>query len=218
MKLSVIIVNYNVKFFLEQCLLSIEKSINQLIAINPDFKVEVIVVDNNSVDGSDVMMRKKFPGLRFIENKVNKGFAAANNQAIELSSGEYILFINPDTVVEEFTFQKTIDFMDQHQDAGALGVKMIDGKGNFLPESKRGLPTPLSAFYKIFGFSKLFPRSKLFGKYHLGYLNPDQIHEVDVLAGAFMLVRRSVIEISGYFDETFFYVWRRILTFPTGFF
>jgi GT2 family glycosyltransferase len=150
MKLSIVIVNYNVKYFLEQCLHSVFKAIHQLEA-------EVFVVDNNSVDGSCAMVRQKFPQVQLIENKDNLGFSKANNQAIRISKGEYVLLLNPDTVVEEDTFDKVVSFMDAHPYAGGLGVKMIDGKGIFLPESKRGLPTPMVAFYKIFGFSKLFP-------------------------------------------------------------
>ncbi len=112
--------------------------------------------------------------------------------------------LNPDTIVEEDTFSRVVDFMDEHEDAGGLGVKMVDGKGNFLPESKRGLPTPTVAFYKIFGLSKLFPKSKIFGKYHLGYLDKEEIHEVEILSGAFMLLRKSVLDKIGYLDETFF--------------
>lgn len=197
MKLSIIIVNYNVKYFLEQCLYSVSKAIRGIDS-------EVFVVDNNSVDGSCIMVKEKFPDVILIENKENTGFSFANNQAIRESVGEYVLLLNPDTVVEEDTFSKIVDFMDKHEDAGGLGVKMIDGKGNFLPESKRGLPTPMVAFYKIFGISRLFPRSKKFGKYHLGYLDKDKIHEVEVLAGAFMLLRRSVLDKIGLLDETFF--------------
>jgi len=126
---------------------------------------QVFVVDNNSIDGSVDMVGRKFPELNLIANKENKGFSKANNQAILLSDAEYILLLNPDTVVEEDTFSKVIGFMDTHPDAGGLGVRMLDGKGKFLPESKRGLPTPSVAFYKIFGLSKLFPRSKKFGQY-----------------------------------------------------
>ena len=196
-KLSVIIVNYNVEHFLEQCLHSVYKALQNITS-------EVFVVDNNSVDGSTAMLREKFPQVHLIENKQNTGFSHANNQAIKSAKGEYILLLNPDTVVEENTFSKTILFMDGHSDAGALGVKMLDGKGNFLPESKRGLPTPMVAFYKVFGFSALFPRSKIFGKYHLGFIDKDQTHEVDVLAGAFMLLRRSVLDKTGLLDEQFF--------------
>ena len=197
MKLSVIIVNYNVKHFLEQCLHSVLKAAKNI-------STEIFVVDNNSVDGSAQLIRDKFPNIQFIQNKENLGFSKANNQAIRLAKGEFILLLNPDTVVEEDTFSKVIHFMENHEDAGALGVKMIDGKGNFLPESKRGLPTPLVAFYKMFGLSKLFPKSKRFGKYHLSYLSKNEIHEIDVLAGAFMLLRKKALDKVGLLDETFF--------------
>jgi GT2 family glycosyltransferase len=197
MKLSVIIVNYNVKHFLEQCLHSVYKA-----AIGID--TEIFVVDNNSVDGSAQLIREKFPNLHFIENKENVGFSKANNQAIRIAKGKYILLLNPDTVVEEDTFSKVIGFMENHPDAGGLGVKMIDGKGAFLPESKRGLPTPWVAFYKIFGLSKVFPNSRKFGKYHLSYLKEDEVYEIDVLAGAFMLMRKKTLDKVGLLDETFF--------------
>jgi O-antigen biosynthesis protein len=197
MELSVIIVNYNVKHFLEQCLHSVVKA-------SKNINTEIFVVDNNSADGSSQLVRKKFPDVHFIENKINVGFSKANNQAIRKSTGKYILLLNPDTVVEEDTFAKTINFMNDHPTAGGLGVKMIDGKGNFLPESKRGLPTPWVAFYKMFGLSALFPKSKKFGKYHLSYLNEDEVHEVDVLAGAFMLLRKETIDKVGLLDEAFF--------------
>lgn len=202
MLLSVVIVNYNVKYFLEQCLLSVRKASQNL-------DVEVFVVDNNSIDGSCDVVKEKFPEVILIENKTNTGFAVANNQAIKQSSGSYILLLNPDTVVEEDTFQKIISFMESHPDAGALGVHMIDGQGNFLPESKRGLPTPTVAFYKISGLASLFPKSRTFGKYHLGFLDKNKIHEVDVLSGAFMLLRKAALEkiapiTSGVLDETFF--------------
>ncbi len=197
MNLSVIIVNYNVEHFLEQCLHSVRKACSTISA-------EIFVVDNNSVDGSVAMVKAKFPEVKLIANKENFGFSKANNQAIKEAKGEYILLLNPDTIVEEDTFTKIIQFMNQHLDAGALGVKMIDGKGNFLPESKRGLPTPLVAFYKIFGFSKLFPKSKILGRYHLGFLDENEINKVDVLAGAFMFMRKSALEKSGLLDENFF--------------
>jgi len=196
-KLSVIIVNYNVKYFLDQCLHSVEKAIKNI-------NTEVFVVDNNSVDGSCQMIEDKYKWVKLIKNKKNTGFSKANNQAIKLANGEYILLLNPDTLVEEDTFEKVCNFMDSHPDAGGLGVKMIDGKGKFLPESKRGLPTPAAAFYKIFGISKLFPKSKTFSKYHLGYLDKEKIHKIDVLSGAFMLMRKTVLDKIGYLDETFF--------------
>jgi GT2 family glycosyltransferase len=166
--------------------------------------VEIFVVDNNSIDDSVALVRNKFPEVNIIENKINLGFSKANNQAIKLAKGNYVLLLNPDTVVGEDTFKKVIDFMNKRPDAGGLGVKMLDGKGNFLPESKRGLPTPLVAFYKIFGLSKLFPNSKTFGKYHLGYLNKNETHEIDVLSGAFMLLRKETLDKIGLLDEDFF--------------
>jgi GT2 family glycosyltransferase len=197
MKLSVIIVNYNVRYFLEQALLSVRKAAEKV-------PTEVWVVDNDSVDESVEMVREKFPEVKVIANKVNVGFSTANNQAIVESTAEYILLLNPDTIVREDTFEKTVAFMDAHPEAGALGVKMIDGKGNFLPESKRGFPSPEVAFYKTFGLSKIFPKSKRFNRYHLGYLSADENHEVDVLSGAFMLLRKSVLDEVGLLDEAFF--------------
>lgn len=196
-KLSVVIVNYNVVHFLEQCLKSVFKAMEGISG-------EVFVVDNFSVDGSVEMVREKFPQVKLIANRENTGFSKANNQAIKASSGEYVLLLNPDTVVEEDTFSTCIAFMDAHPDAGACGVKLIDGKGNYLPESKRGLPTPEVAFYKIFGFSRLFPRSRRFGKYHLGYLNPEETHSIEVLSGAFMFIRKAALDKAGLLDEAFF--------------
>jgi O-antigen biosynthesis protein len=197
MDLSVVIVNYNVKYFLEQCLHSVGKAIEGMEA-------EVFVVDNNSVDGSCSHIREKFPWVRLIENRENVGFSKANNQAIRIASGKYILLLNPDTVVEEDTFRKCFDFMETHHDAGGLGVKMIDGRGHFLPESKRALPTPWVAFYKIFGLSKLFPRSRKFGRYHLGHIPREETSEVEVLAGAFMFLRKETLDKVGLLDEDYF--------------
>lgn len=197
MKLSIIIVNYNVRFFLEQCLTSVFKAIETIDA-------EIFVVDNNSSDNFMEMVKEKFPSVKCIINKNNVGFSKANNQAIHLAKGEYVLLLNPDTVVEEDTFNKCIAFSDAHPLLGGLGVKMVDGSGVFLPESKRGLPTPSVSFYKIFGLSTLFPKSKRFSKYHLGYLNNDEISEIEVLSGAYMWMRKSVLEEIGYLDEAFF--------------
>jgi len=197
MKLSVIIVNYNVQYFLEQALLSVRRAARRL-------EVEIFVVDNNSVDDSVKMVREKFPEVLLIANPHNPGFAVANNQAIRRAAGAYVLLLNPDTVVEEDTFDKCVAFMEAHPQAGGLGVKMIDGSGKFLPESKRGFPSPWVAFCKTFGLSKLFPGTRLFNHYHLGYLDKDEVHEIEVLAGAFMLLRRSVLEKTGFLDEAFF--------------
>jgi O-antigen biosynthesis protein len=161
-------------------------------------------VDNNSVDGSVALIREKFPLVKLIQNTRNTGFSVANNQAIRVSEGRYVLLLNPDTVVQEDTFSKMLAFMDAYPDAGAAGIKMLDGKGNFLPESKRGLPTPAVAFYKIFGLARLFPMSKKFGQYHLTYLDKDKNHQVDVLSGAFMMIRREALDKAGLLDEDFF--------------
>ena len=197
MDLSIIIVNYNVKYFIEQCLHSVHRAIK-------DIEAEVFVVDNNSVDGSCPMIREKFPWVKLIENSENVGFSRANNQALKMASGEFCLLLNPDTVVEEDTFTKCIAFMHDHNDAGGLGVHMIDGKGTFLPESKRALPTPAVSFFKIFGLSSLFPKSRIFGRYHLGYLDENQTNEVEILAGAYMFLRKKALDKTGLLDESFF--------------
>ena len=197
MKLSVIIVNYNVEYFLEHCLLSVRKAVK-------DIDAEIFVVDNNSVDGSVNMLKSKFPEVKLIENKENTGFAKANNQAIRISSGKYVLLLNPDTVVEEDTFVKCLDFMDKHPDAGGLGVKMIDGQGKILKESKRGFPTPWVCFCKMTGLTKIFPHSKRYCGYYMGHLPYDKTNEVDILAGAFMLMRKEALDKVGLLDETFF--------------
>ena len=164
-QLSVIIVNYNVKCFLEQAVLSALKACENITA-------EIIIVDNHSVDGSVEFITQKFiesgkskTPIHIIANKENTGFSKANNQGITIANGNYVLLLNPDTVVEEDTFEKCLAFMDARPNAGGLGVKMIDGKGNFLPESKRAFPSPEVAFYKAFGLANIFPKSKIFGKY-----------------------------------------------------
>lgn len=197
MKLSVIIVNYNVRHFLEQALHSVFRA-------QKNIDLEVFVVDNNSVDQSVEMVIKEFPQVKVIANKENTGFSKANNQAIRESTGEYVLLLNPDTLVQEDTFEICCDFMDSHADCGGLGVRMIDGKGKFLPESKRGLPTPAVALFKMTGLSRIFPKSPIFGKYHLKYLAENEQHAVDVLSGAFMFLRRSVLDKIGLLDEDFF--------------
>ena len=197
LQLSIIIVNYNVKHFFEQCLCSVQKAIAGIAA-------EVIVIDNNSADNSIDFLKPLFPGVYFISNKENIGFAKACNQGLKFAKGKYILFLNPDTIVPEDCFQKCISFLNPIPDAGALGIKMLDGRGSFLKESKRSFPSPVTSLYKLFGFSKLFPRSKIFSKYHLGHLNENENHEVDVLAGAFLMVKKEVLEKTGSFDEIFF--------------
>ena len=196
-RLSVVIVSYNVRYFLEQALQSVMRAAEGL-------PVEVFVVDNNSQDDSVDMVRRKFPAVHLMANDNNPGFSRANNQAIRQATGQYVLLLNPDTLVAEDTFRICLDFMDTHPNVGALGVRMLDGSGAFLPESKRGFPSPLVALSKTIGLSRLFPRSRIFNRYHLGYLAEDEMHSVDVLAGAFMWLRRSVLEEVGLLDEAFF--------------
>lgn len=179
-------------------------AIDHMAARMPEAGVEVFVVDNNSVDDSNEMVMHRFPQATLIANKENVGFSRANNQAMRIAKGEYVLLLNPDTVVQESTFLKVVEFMDSHSDAGGLGVHMVDGNGKFLPESKRGLPTPAVSFYKIFGISRIFKRSARFNRYHLGHLSPHQTHEIDILSGAFMLMRKSVLDRIGLLDEAFF--------------
>jgi GT2 family glycosyltransferase len=196
-KLSIVIVNYNVKYFLGQCLNSVKRAIENIDA-------EVFVVDNASSDGSCDMLREKFAWVKLIASETNLGFSKGNNVAIQEARGEYVLLLNPDTVVAEDTFDKCLAFMDVHADAGALGVRMIDGKGNFLPESKRGLPTPSVAFYKTFGLSAIFSKSKIFNRYHLGHLPEHETNEIEILSGAFMFIRKKALNETGLLDETFF--------------
>lgn len=197
MKLSVIIVNYNVETLLEQCLRSVENAMLQISG-------EIIVVDNASADGSIQMIRAKFPNIRLIENSINEGFSKANNRGIKIAQGEYLLLLNPDTLVPHDCFTECIEFMHQKPSAGALGVRMIDATGRYLPESKRGLPTPWVAFCKFSGLTKLFPKSKRFARYYLGHLPNDKTSPIEVLAGAFMFLRRTALEKSGLLDESFF--------------
>ena len=196
--LSIVIVNYNVSPYLEQCLRSVIRALKGI-------KGEIFVVDNNSQDDSLAMLRDKFGDrIHLIANSDNPGFSKANNQALKIAKGRYLLLLNPDTLVGEETFHTCLDFMDREEKAGALGVYMLDGQGKFLPESKRALPTPWVSFYKIFGLAKLFPKNKTFGKYHLSYLSKDQNHPVDILSGAFMFMRKSAIDQIGLLDERFF--------------
>jgi GT2 family glycosyltransferase len=196
-KLSVIIVNYNVRYFLEQALGSVRKAMEQIDG-------DVWVVDNNSADDSVRMVRERFPEVQLIANTENTGFAVANNQAIRLCKGQYVLLLNPDTLVEEDTFLKCIAFMDAHPKAGALGVRLIDGSGAYLPESKRGFPSPWAAFCKTAGIGRLFPQSATFNAYYLGHLDPMQTNKIDVLVGAFMWMRRTALDAVGLLDEAFF--------------
>ena len=197
MQLSIIIVNYNVKHFLEQCLYSVLKA-------TAGIEAEIIVIDNNSSDNSIDYLQPRFTSVRFLAKSGNLGFAKACNQGAKEASGKYILFLNPDTIIPEDCFQKCIAFFESHPDAGALGIKMLDGSGKFLKESKRSFPSPLTSLFKLFGLSRLFPHSGIFSRYHLGHLDKTMDHAVDVLAGAFMMVRKEVLYETGGFDEIFF--------------
>ncbi len=197
MELSVIIVSFNVRDLLRKCLFSV-KSASEFI------DCEIFVIDNNSEDDSVGMVINEYPDVKLIINKVNSGFSAANNQAIKKSQGRFVLLLNPDTVVEKDTFSKCIDFMNIHADAGALGIRMIDGEGRFLPESKRAFPTPGTAFFKTFGFSFLFPKSPVLNKYYLPLTDILQTSLTEVISGAYMFIRRDALEKSGLLDEDFF--------------
>ncbi|AEW87222.1 glycosyl transferase family 2 [Flavobacterium columnare NBRC 100251 = ATCC 23463] len=199
MQLSVIILNYNVCYFLEQCLLSVQKALEGIDG-------EIIVVDNFSKDNSCTMMKQRFPKVKLIENKKNLGFPKGNNIGVAEAIGEYICILNPDTVVAEDTFKKIFDKVVQAsslgiEKLGIIGCKLIDGTGNFLPECKRGLPTPWVACTKILGLYKIFPNIKWFNQYYAQHLNENQSGEVDVLVGAFMIIKRDVYLKVGGFDE-----------------
>lgn len=191
------IVSYNARHFLEQCLLSVRKAIVPL-------QCEVIVIDNASHDGTAEMIRSCFPEIKLIANSDNPGFAKANNQAAIDANGKYILFLNPDTIIPEDCLSECIRFMESNPLAGACGLRMIDGSGQYLPESKRGHPTPWASFTKMTGLATLFGSSKLFAGYYLGHLDARQVQVVDALAGAFMLVSKKLFDLTGGFDERFF--------------
>ena len=199
MQLSVIILNYNVRYFLEQCVLSVQKALENIDS-------EIIVVDNNSSDDSCEMMKQRFPNIKLIENKENSGFPKGNNIGVAIAQGEYICILNPDTVVAEDTFIKVLAFAEKQTNLGIVGVKLIDGTGNFLPESKRGVPTPFVAFTKIMGLYKLLPNSKMLGKYYAQHLNENQTGTVDILVGAFMVLQRDLyLEVGGFDENCFMY-------------
>ncbi|RPH95899.1 MAG: glycosyltransferase [Calditrichaeota bacterium] len=197
MTLSIIIVNYNVREFLEQAILSIQQALRT-------FTHEIWVVDNASTDGSAAFIRKKFPHVRLFENSENAGFARANNQAIAQATGDVICLINPDTIVQEDTFSVLIDFLARSPDVAMVGCKVLNADGSLQAACRRSFPTPWIAFTKIVGLSTLFPSSRLFGRYNLTFLDPDQIAEVEAISGSFMMVRRSVVEQIGGLDEDFF--------------
>ena len=197
MELSVIIVNFNVKYFLEQCLCSVLKACKNIEA-------EIFVVDNNSTDGSKEYLTNRFSTVIFKWQKINVGFGKANNIVLKEATGDHILFLNPDTIVPEDCFEKCLNFFKTNNNCAAVGVRMIDGSGKYLKESKRSFPSPLTSFFKMTGFAALFPSSKLFSKYYAGHLPADKNNEVDVLAGAYMMLSRTALDKVKGFDEDFF--------------
>lgn len=196
-QLSIIIVSYNVQYFLEQCLHSVRRATAGL-------EVEVIVVDNASTDGSMAYLEPRFPEVIFLRQNENGGFARACNLGWKNSAGKNVLFLNPDTILAEDTLHVCLRFLARHPQAGSVGVHMIDGAGIFLKESKRGFPGPMTSFFKLTGLAGLFPQSPLFARYYLGHLEENGNHEVDVLAGAFMMIPQAVLQKVGAFDEAFF--------------
>ncbi|CAN1571560.1 COG1216 Predicted glycosyltransferases [Flavobacteriaceae bacterium] len=197
MQLSVIILNYNVRYFLEGCVLSVESALQNIDS-------EIIVVDNNSSDGSCEMMKSRFPNIKLIRNNQNVGFPKGNNIGVVEAKGEYICILNPDTVVAEDTFEKVLAFAKKQNNLGIIGVKLIDGTGNFLPESKRGIPTPWVAFTKICSLYKFFPKSKYFNQYYAQHLSENETGEVEILVGAFMFLKKELYNEVGGFDEACF--------------
>ncbi len=197
MRVSVIIVSYNVYPFLDNCLRSVRQALQGIDG-------EIWVVDNASVDRTPQLLHEYFPEVRLIANPDNKGFAKANNQALSLATGEFVLLLNPDTVLSEDTISSCIAFMDQHAEAGAVGVRMLDGSGRYLPESKRGLPTLLASFMKMTGLYRVFPHSRLWNRYYQGHVRENQTAEIEVLTGAFMFVRKKALDKAGWLDEDFF--------------
>lgn len=215
LKLSVIIVNYNVKYYLDQCIRSVlrafevmKKASSSDSSVNEDV-TEIIVVDNHSADGSVDYLEKRYPQMlypmvRFVRSAHNLGFARANNIAIRQSRGEYVLLLNPDTIVGEDALKASVDFMDAHEDAGAVGVRMLGAQGRRAMESRRGLPTPMVSFFKMLGFCNRWPHHRLFGKYYMGYLPWDEPCQIEVVSGAYCMLRRKALDEVGLLDEDFF--------------
>ena len=215
LKLSVIIVNYNVKYYLDQCIRSVlrafevmKKASSSDSSVNEEV-AEIIVVDNHSADGSVDYLEKRYPQMlypmvRFVRSAHNLGFARANNIAIRQSRGEYVLLLNPDTIVGEYALKASVDFMDVHEDAGAVGVRMLGAQGRRAMESRRGLPTPMVSFFKMLGFCNRWPHHRLFGKYYMGYLPWDEPCQIEVVSGAYCMLRRKALDEVGLLDEDFF--------------
>ncbi|EIA08191.1 glycosyltransferase family 2 protein [Flavobacterium frigoris] len=199
MQLSIVILNYNVRFFLELCVLSVQSALK-------DIDGEIIVVDNNSSDGSCAVMQERFPDIELIQNNDNLGFPKGNNIGVAQAKGKYICILNPDTVVAEDTFTKVLAFAERQINLGIVGVKLIDGAGNFLPESKRGVPTPFVAFTKMMGLHKIRPNFEFFGRYYAQHIKENQTAKVDILVGAFMFMEKELYqELEGFDENCFMY-------------
>lgn len=197
MKLTIVIVSYNVCHMLEQCLRAVNRALEGM-------EGEVVVVDNASTDGSMDYLRPRFPGVRFMAGRENVGFSRANNLAIRQTEGDYVLLLNPDTLVAEDTLRQCVAFLDAHPSVGATGVRMLNSDGSFAPESRRGLPTPFTSFCKMCGLGTLFPRSHVFGRYYMRYLDVEEASPIEVISGAFCMVRRQALDQVGLLDEDFF--------------
>ena len=196
MKISVVIVNYNVKYYVGQCIDSVRRALQGIDS-------EIIVVDNHSRDGS-VDYLSKIEGVRIIESGHNLGFSKANNIAIRQSTAEYVLMLNPDTIVAEDAIRMIIDFADSHPQAGGIGVRMHNDWGTTARESRRGLPSPMTSFYKIIGLSKRLPQHRKYGRYYMGWLPWDSPSRIEVVSGACFLVRRKALDEVGLMDEDYF--------------
>ena len=188
MKLSVVIVNYNVRLLLEECIKSVEKALDGI-------EGDIFVIDNNSSDGSVEYIRERFPKVHIIANNENLGFARANNQAIRMTDAEYILLLNPDTVVYENTLRGCLDFMDANPEAGGVGVRMLTREGKVAPESRRAVPTPWVAFLKMLGLTS---------RYYMSHLPWDKPGRIEVVSGAFCMLRHKALDQIGLLDEDFF--------------
>ena len=196
-QLSVIIVSYNVRYYLAQCLASVERALQGIDG-------DVWVVDNHSKDNTVAYVRQHFPWVHVIASIHNLGFSRANNLAIRQSNGRYVLLLNPDTIVPENMLKAILQVVEEHKDAGAIGCKMLNANGNVAKESRRGIPEPMTAFYKMIGLCKRYPTHRLFGRYYLGFLPWDSVQQIEIVSGAFCLLRRSALGQVGLLDETFF--------------
>ena len=196
-KLTIIIVSYNVRQYIDQCLQSVYKALQ-------DIDAEIIVVDNQSQDDTVSYLKTNYPQVRVIESGGNVGFARANNMGIRQSESEYVLLLNPDTVVANNTLSEVVHFMDTHETVGGAGVQMLNADGTRAMESRRGRPTPLVSFYKMCGLSDLFPRSRTFARYYMSWLSWNEPAEIEVISGAFFFMRRKALDEIGLLDEDFF--------------